>query len=104
MAEYNPWKPMSCPKEIKTIGKCQEECGELQAALSRCLIQGIDEVEPVTGKINRDWLEDELADVMATTQLVIKRFKLDEDKMIDRVTIKLPKLRKWQDDEIVLDT
>lgn len=66
----NPWIPMSKPIDIKHLGKLAEELGEASSAVARCLIQGIDESEPVTGKLNRQWLEDELADVCANIQLV----------------------------------
>lgn len=49
----NPWHPISDPVDLKHLGKLSEELGECSAAVARCIIQGIDECEPVTGKINR---------------------------------------------------
>jgi hypothetical protein len=86
---------MSLPIDVKHLGKLGEELNEAGAAVSRCLIQGIDESEPVTGKPNRQWLEEELADVIANTQLVIKHFDLNEAKMFLRAEQKKANLRRW---------
>ncbi len=90
-----PWKPMSNPRDIKTMGKLGEELGECQSAAMRCLIQGIEEKEPVTGKINRHWLEDEIADVLANVELVIERFALDQERIASRSASKKPLLLAW---------
>lgn len=79
----NPWHPMDKPIDLKHLGKLGEECGELSSAVSRCIIQGIDESEPVTHKPNREWLEDEIADVVANIELVSEHFQLDQDRMAD---------------------
>lgn len=76
LRDASPWHPMSNAVDIKHIGKLLEELGELVSACSRCLIQGVNEAEPVTGKLNKDWLEDEIADVICGIQLVEKRFSL----------------------------
>lgn len=91
----NPWHPMQEPVAVKHLGKLSEESCELGAAVSRCLIQGIDEAEPVTGKINREWLEDEIADVRANSELCIEHFKLDEARIAARVARKKAHLRGW---------
>jgi len=72
-----PWHPMSDPVDLKTLGKLLEELGELGSAVSRCLIQGIDEAEPTTGKLNRQWLKEEVIDVMVGIYLLDKRFRLN---------------------------
>lgn len=91
----NPWCPMSRPIDLKHLGKLMEELGEAQSAVARCLIQGIDEREPVTHKLNREWLEDELADVSANIDLVKKHFVLNEARMADREERKKLHLRGW---------
>lgn len=93
--KYNPWHPMKDAVDLKHLGKLCEECGELSAAISRCIIQGINELEPVTKKPNYEWLEDEIADVMANIELVSERFKLDQARMIIRVETKKTKLKTW---------
>jgi hypothetical protein len=92
---YHPWHPMQEPIDLKHIGKLMEELGELMAACSRCLIQGIDECEPVTGKSNRLWLEEEIADVRINLQLVEKHFRLNEGYILMRMLDKVDRLREW---------
>lgn len=93
----NPWHPMFDPVDLKTLGKLLEELGECSAATARCLIQGIDEAEPTTGKVNRNWLEDEIADVIANLSLVVERFKLDHERMHVRTDRKIEHLRAWHE-------
>lgn len=97
MSAPNPWHPMTDAVDLKHLGKLIEELGEAVAAASRCVIQGIDEAEPVTGKINRQWLQDELADVRASIALVENRFNLDPDAMAKRVLRKVKHLRQWHE-------
>jgi hypothetical protein len=91
----NPWQPMTDALDLKHLGKLAEEANELGSAIARCIIQGIDEAEPVTGKLNRRWLEDEIADVLANAELVIAHFGLDEEQMALRVERKKQHLRGW---------
>lgn len=91
------WHPISDPVDLKHLGKLAEELGEAQSAVARCIIQGIDEEEPVTGKLNREWLEDELADVLANINLVTLRFCLNEDRMNKRAAKKMAQLKTWHD-------
>jgi hypothetical protein len=91
----NPWVPMTRPIDLKHLGKLGEELNECGAAVMRCIIQGIDEAEPVTGKVNRKWLEDEAADVLANIDLVIEHFGLDAGRISERVVRKQAHLRGW---------
>ncbi len=93
----NPWRPMSRPRpiDLKYLGKLSEELGEAISAVSRCIIQGIDERAPITEKPNREWLEDELADVLANIELVTAHFGLDRRRMADRQERKKAHLRGW---------
>jgi NTP pyrophosphatase (non-canonical NTP hydrolase) len=95
LRDANPWHPMSNAVDLKHLGKLAEELSEAGAAVARCIIQGIDEAEPVTGKINRQWLQDELADVLANIDLVVDQFKLDRLVMIRRQVRKKQHLRQW---------
>ena len=91
----NPWRPMSKPIDLKHLGKLAEELNECGSAVSRCIIQGIDEAEPVTGKVNRNWLEDEIADVYANLVLVIDHFGLNTARIRERMARKQEHLRGW---------
>jgi len=93
--DANPWHPITDTIDLKHLGKLGEECNELGSAVSRCIIQGVDEAEPVTGKLNRDWLEDEIADVEANIELVKRRFDLDRDRIFRRRIKKMLFLGKW---------
>lgn len=91
----SPWKPMQSAIDLKHLGKLGEELGELSAAVSRCIIQGIDEREPTTGKPNRQWLAEEVSDVLANCGLVIHHFNLDQTAMNLRIDAKTIKLKEW---------
>lgn len=97
LRDANPWHPMTNPVDLKTLGKLNEELGECVAASSRCMIQGIEGAEPVTGKINRDWLEDEIADVYANLSLTVDRFDLNTARIRARMTRKIQHLKQWHD-------
>ncbi len=93
--KYNPWSPITNSLDLKLLGKLVEELGECTAATSRCIIQGMLEKEPVTGKINVEWLEEELADVIANIELVIEHFNLEKDVIAGRVQDKQTRLSIW---------
>jgi NTP pyrophosphatase (non-canonical NTP hydrolase) len=93
----NPWHPMTDARDLKTLGKLGEELGECSAAVARCIIQGINEAEPVTGKVNKVWLEEEIADVLTSIHLVRHRFDLDRAAIEARVEKKLPHLTWWHE-------
>lgn len=92
---YNPWVPITSPLELKLIGKTLEELGELSSALSRCLIQGINEEHPESGKPNTAWVEDEIADVRACLNSLIFHLNLDEKVIAKRDWLKHQKLETW---------
>ena len=91
----SPWQPMSDPVDLAVIGKTLEELAECSAALSRCLIQGIDELDPDTGRSNRDQLTDEVADVYATIGLLYEHFRFVPTSINHRVEKKRSHLRRW---------
>lgn len=96
-ADPSPWHPEADPQRLKVLGKLAEEANELGAALARCIIQGIDEAEPVTGKVNRVWLEDEIADVMANISIATRHFGLDQIRIDTRRLRKAAYIQRWVD-------
>lgn len=92
----SPWKPEGSPRRIATMGKAIEELTECAQAAARCLIQGIDECEPVTGKRNRDWLEQEVADAFAALTVMMDVLSLDGDRIEARLRKKYQYLSQWQ--------
>jgi NTP pyrophosphatase (non-canonical NTP hydrolase) len=95
--KMNPWHPIREPVDLKHLGKLGEELNECGAAVSRCIIQGVEECEPVTGKPNKLWLQEELADVLANIELVIDHFGLDLDHMLTRRNKKMAQLKTWHE-------
>lgn len=93
----SPWTPTTNLKELKVLGKHNEELGECTSATSRCIIQGINESEPVTKKPNRLQLMEEIADVQATSEMVIEHFSLDRDFIAKRKAKKVDGFIKWLD-------
>lgn len=92
----NAWFPMKDVNDVRALGKTLEELGELTSAVARCLIQGIDEVEPVSHKPNRLWLMQEMADVQAQFGILILQFGLDQKYMGERTARKLHQMHQWR--------
>jgi hypothetical protein len=91
----NPWQPDRDPLRLAVLGKLAEELNEAGAMVARCIIQGVHEAEPVTGKVNRDELEKELADVYATATMAVELFGLSSATMARRMERKIQHLRAW---------
>jgi NTP pyrophosphatase (non-canonical NTP hydrolase) len=81
--------------DLMHLGKLAEELSECSSAVARCIIQGISEAEPSTGKINLAWLEDEIADVVANIDLVIEHFGLNNESIVARAEFKQKYLKRW---------
>lgn len=93
----NPWKPETRPRALAVLGKLGEEGGELVSAVNRCIIQGVDECEPVSGKLNRRWLTEEIADVLASVDRAIEYFRLDTLIISARRQRKYTHLSSWHE-------
>lgn len=91
-----PWYVEVDAARLRRFGKTLEELGELQAVVARCIIQGIDEVDPSSGKLNHDRLEEEIADVYAQTTLMIKEFGLDARFIETRALDKMDQMHTWE--------
>lgn len=91
------WQPITNKHDLAVIGKLGEEACELGSALFRCVIQGIDEAEPTTGKVNRQWVEEEVADVLALVDTIVTRFDLDIQRIMQRRQKKFFYKKPWFD-------
>jgi NTP pyrophosphatase (non-canonical NTP hydrolase) len=80
-AAPSDWQPITNSVDLAVLGKLGEEVGELTSAISRCLIQGMDGIDPDTGKINSAALEDEIADVKALMLAAVQRFQLNTERI-----------------------
>lgn len=90
-----PWEPEQNSLRLAVLGKLLEELGECSAVAARCIIQGLDEIDPFSQKINRHRLEDELADCTALILLASHVLELDSLKMNDRAELKITFLESW---------
>lgn len=95
--KWSPWQPEVSSSNLAVLGKMGEELGELSQMVSRCIIQGINESEPVTGKPNVVSLREEVADVMAMINIVCAHFKLDGSELNARAADKEFYLKEWID-------
>lgn len=93
----SPWEPTTNTLQLAVLGKFVEELTECASASARCIIQGLECSEPVTGKPNREWISEELADVLATMNHVIDLFDLDRESIYDRAASKYLFLEEWHD-------
>lgn len=91
----SPWQPERDPLALAVLGKFAEELGEASTIVARCIIQGIAESEPVTGKPNADALENEIADVLAGCAVVIAHFGLRKSLIDRRIDRKVSHLKAW---------
>ncbi|MBB4277061.1 hypothetical protein [Rhizobium mongolense] len=88
------WKPEPDVLIHQALGKACEEANELSGILARCLIQGLNSSEPVTGKPNRQALSDEIADLDAAVQWLRELIGDEYDEA--RADRKLSGFRRWQ--------
>jgi hypothetical protein len=91
----SPWHPITDAVDLKYLGKLVKESGELASITARVMIQGIDGINPDGGKVNRQALSEEIADVFANCLLVIQRFGLNTVEIDERKLVKMSKLRIW---------
>lgn len=90
------WTPTTDLMMLRRMGKLQEELAELANVAARCIIQGIDEVDPGTGKVNRARLENEIADVLAQCRCTIDALGLDDDRIAERTRDKREQMAEWE--------
>jgi hypothetical protein len=90
------WVPTTDLMMLRRMGKLQEELGELTAVAARVVIQGIDEIDPSSGKVNRLRLEEESADVLAQIDETIERLNLDRTFIEGRRARKRAAMKAWE--------
>ena len=91
----SPWQPTTDKLELAVLGKLLEELGELSSIVARCIIQGWDADEPITGKPNKQALCEEIADVRANIEHVINHLQLDTWFIKNRKDKKYNYVAKW---------
>lgn len=95
MKQPSPWQPETNKLRLAILGKLGEELGEAGAIVNRCVIQGIEESEPVTGRVNAVALTEEIADVLAAADIAIDHFRLDRGAINLRIARKRDHLKGW---------
>lgn len=96
MSTLAKWIPTNDPLMLRRMGKLGEELGEAQAVASRVIIQGIDAIDPSSGRVNRHRLQDELADVQAQIGCTVLALGLDQDYMARRTADKMRQMAEWE--------
>ena len=94
-ATISPWHPEHNKVRLAVLGKLAEECNELGARTARCIIQGIEEIDPDTGLSNREELEREIADVIACIEVANETLGLSPDDF--RTQAKMRGFYRWHD-------
>lgn len=92
----NKWVPESNPMILRRVGKTGEECAELSKVCSRITIQGLDGIDPETGKTNRQALANEVADVMAQCEVTIRKLGLNRRAINLRAYEKEQQMIEWE--------
>jgi NTP pyrophosphatase (non-canonical NTP hydrolase) len=90
-----PWRPIRDQVQIAALGKLLEECGEVESAAARCIIQGVDEKDPTTGVVNAERLTKELADLFAASTLAANVLGLNVPFIAQRSNRKTSHFRRW---------
>ena len=90
------WVPTTNLAMLRRMGKTIEELSELSSVCARCIIQGIDEIDPATGKTNRERLHEEMADVQAQIAANTIDLNMDQEMMALRTARKFRLMTDWE--------
>lgn len=94
--QITAWHVETDKFRIRRLGKALEELGELTSVLARCIIQGVDEVDPSSGEVNRLRMQKEGADVYTQLSHLVDAFDLDQSDMLDRIGYKTDSMATWE--------
>lgn len=89
----SPWMSDNNPHTFATMLKLIEECGELISRSARTLMAGFEELDPDSGRTNREEMNREISDVTATIIEGVKRLNLVIDT--ERVFNKQDGFKRW---------
>lgn len=95
-SRMNPWVATLTPHQARRVGKSIEELGELMGVLGRIQIQGLDEIDPSSGKTNRQRLHEETADVIAQINCNLGAFGMPTEYINERAEIKEAQMDEWE--------
>lgn len=80
-------------KEIFCIS--QEECAEVTQAISKIFRFGFDSKHPISGKTNKESLEEETGDLLAMIDIMVEKCIISDSKINEARKAKREKLKKW---------
>ena len=83
------------PAEIERLALLAEECGEVVQMVGKILRHGYNSKHPDTGEMNRTLLENEIGDLFAAIELMLKAEDLYKPSIIDAAAAKLAKVDQW---------
>lgn len=101
--KYEPWMPITDVRTLRILGKAAEEAAELCKALNRAIIQGLDGIDPHTGKSNITAILEEVVDTQVTVDRVTDMLELTDEQldwMVGRWERKTKNLKEWQDGDL----
>jgi len=91
----SPWLPEQDRIRLATLGKLIEELNEASSRAARCIIQGLDETDPDTGRTNRAELEREISDVLACIEMASIELHVEPDPQ--RQDGKVDHFQRWHE-------
>lgn len=92
--QISPWLPEQNRIRLAVLGKLIEECNELSARAARCIIHGVNEIDPDTGQPNIVELSKEMSDVMACIDTA---FAIGAHPSKSRTERKSAGFRRWHE-------
>jgi hypothetical protein len=82
-------------KEREILLIAQEECAEVIQAISKCFRFGLDNVKPGKPHTNREYLEEELGDLIAMLNIMCEQGMVNYDAVEAAAKQKVQKLKQW---------
>jgi NTP pyrophosphatase (non-canonical NTP hydrolase) len=82
-------------QEREVMNILSEECAEVIQAISKCHRFGLDNFKPGKPKTNCEHLEEELGDLLAMVDILIKMQVVDASTLEVAKRAKIEKLKKW---------
>ena len=80
---------------FEALGILQEECAEAIVEVSKCRRFGLDSTHYKTNIKHRHMLEQELGDVLAMIDILIKQEVIDHVGLMQAKINKIEKLKQW---------
>lgn len=99
MGNVTKWELESSPLIRRRMGKTTEECNELASVCARIDLQGIDSIDPSSGKPNRRRLAEEIGDVYAQLDECLNNAEalgIDIDFINERRARKRADMQTWE--------